>query len=55
MDRLGASFERAVHSIQTKLPIKSIPINIPIGEEQGFKGIIDLISFNVYMYYIYIY
>jgi elongation factor G len=42
MDRVGASFERSVDSIRQRLAANPIPIQIPIGEESGFHGVIDL-------------
>ncbi len=44
MDRLGADFDHAVEMLVEKLGAKAIPINIPIGEEENFKGVIDLVS-----------
>ncbi|MCD6594349.1 elongation factor G [bacterium] len=44
MDRMGADFERAVQMLEDNLNAKAVPINIPIGEEENFRGIIDLIS-----------
>lgn len=43
MDRVGADFDRAVDEIRSKLNHKPIPIQIPYGVEDGFKGIIDLV------------
>lgn len=43
MDRVGADFDRAVGEIRSKLNHKPIPIQIPYGVEDGFKGIIDLV------------
>jgi elongation factor G len=44
MDKLGANFYNALESIKERLLIKPIPIQIPIGSENEFKGIIDLIN-----------
>ena len=46
MDRFGANFERTIKSIESKLLINPIPIQLPIGEEEHFKGVVDLISMN---------
>eukprot|EP01038_Epipyxis_sp_PR26KG_P006247 gene6247-8605_t len=46
MDRDGACFERSVSSLKEKLSIKAIPIQYPIGSEDTFIGVIDLISMN---------
>src|SRR6187399_3523203 len=44
MDRTGASFERTVSMIIDRLKAKPAPIQIPIGSESDFKGIIDLVD-----------
>jgi len=49
MDRLGASFERVLGEMKDRLGAHAIPIQIPVGAEDDFKGIIDLIR-NKYAY-----
>ncbi len=44
MDRTGASFEKSVQSIYDKLTKNAVPVQLPIGAEENFKGVIDLIS-----------
>jgi elongation factor G len=44
MDRIGASFDRSVESIRARLGANPIPIQFPIGEESGFRGVIDLME-----------
>jgi len=44
MDRIGANFYAAVDSIKARLGAKPIPIQLPIGAEAEFKGMIDLIN-----------
>ncbi|MBU2578966.1 elongation factor G [Patescibacteria group bacterium] len=44
LDRMGASFENSLESIYKKLTSNAVVIQIPIGKESGFEGIIDLIS-----------
>ena len=44
MDRMGASFERSLASIKERLTPHAVPINIPIGAEDKFEGVIDLIQ-----------
>jgi len=44
MDRAGADFFKVVGEIQEKLGCRPIPVQIPIGAEDDFKGIIDLIT-----------
>ena len=46
MDRVGASFEASVESIVEKLGVRPIPIQIPIGKEDEFVGVIDLVAFK---------
>ena len=43
MDRAGADFLRVVEQIKDRLGANAIPIQIPIGAEENFKGVIDLI------------
>ena len=44
MDRVGADFEKAVISIVDQLSANPVPIQMPIGAEEHFAGVIDLIS-----------
>jgi elongation factor G len=44
MDRIGADFERCVDEIREKLGADPIPITLPVGSEENFSGIIDLIE-----------
>ena len=44
MDRTGADFMKVVGEINERLGIKAIPIQIPLGKEQEFKGVIDLVN-----------
>jgi elongation factor G len=50
MDRAGADFYKVVTEIEEKLFVKPIPIQIPIGSEDDFSGIIDLISGKAYQW-----
>jgi elongation factor G len=43
MDKIGADFEKCVESIRDRLGVKAVPIQLPIGSENSFKGIIDLV------------
>ncbi len=43
MDRAGANFFRCVEQIRTRLRANPLPIQIPIGAEDGFEGVIDLV------------
>jgi elongation factor G len=44
IDRTGASFEDSLDSIKEKLTPDVIPMQLPVGEEENFKGVIDLIK-----------
>ena len=44
MDRVGANFRRAAKSIVDKLGGNACPIQIPVGEEDNFKGVVDVIK-----------
>jgi elongation factor G len=44
MDRAGADFFNAVNEIKDKLGAKPVPLQIPIGAEDTFKGVVDLIT-----------
>jgi elongation factor G len=44
MDRIGASFENTIESIKQRLGANPIPMQIPIGSEGGFKGVVDLLT-----------
>lgn len=50
MDRAGADFERCVEMIRDRLKARPVPIQIPIGREDEFSGIIDLIRMKAIMY-----
>jgi len=50
MDRDTASFERSLESIQQTLGRMCVPIQVPLGEERGFKGVADLIQMKAYLY-----
>ena len=43
MDKTGASFEQCISDIRTRLGARPVPIQLPIGSEASFKGIIDLV------------
>ncbi len=43
MDKTGASFEQCIKDIKERLGARPVPIQLPIGAEQAFKGIIDLV------------
>jgi elongation factor G len=44
MDRVGADFEMSVETIREKLGARPVPVQLPIGAEDNFQGVIDLIE-----------
>ena len=44
MDRTGADFKAGVSMIEERLHAKTLPIQLPIGAEENFKGLVDLVS-----------
>ena len=50
MDRVGADFDMCVSDIREKLGGNAIPIQLPIGAEDNFEGIIDLVDFKEYVW-----
>ncbi len=44
MDRIGVDPERAIHQLRTRVAAKPLPIQIPLGREDGFRGVIDLVE-----------
>jgi elongation factor G len=44
MDRVGADFDRAVGMIRDRLGANAVPLHLPIGSEDGFEGVVDLLS-----------
>lgn len=50
LDRTGASFEKSFQSILDRLTKKASPIQIPIGIEGGFKGLVDLVEMKATIY-----
>src|SRR6478735_496151 len=51
MDRTGASFERTLAMIVDRLKAKPAPVQLPIGAESDFKGVIDLIENKAILYH----
>ncbi len=50
MDRMGADFERCVEMMKERLVCKPVPIQIPIGKQEDFKGVVDLVSMKAIVY-----
>ena len=51
MDIMGADFYRVVQMMKDRLKCNAVPIQLPIGSEDTFKGIIDLVEMNADIYY----
>ncbi|MDF2685085.1 MAG: fusA [Clostridia bacterium] len=51
MDITGANFDRVVKMMKERLKCNAVPIQLPIGSEASFKGIIDLVVMKAYVYY----
>ncbi len=51
MDIMGADFYRVVQMMKDRLKTNAVPVQLPIGKEDTFKGIIDLIEMKAFVYY----
>ncbi len=50
MDRTGANFDNAVQTMRTRLGANAVPVQMPIGSERTFKGLIDLVEMKSYVW-----
>ncbi|MEA2303435.1 MAG: elongation factor, partial [Solirubrobacteraceae bacterium] len=50
MDRMGASFERSVETMIDRLGANAVPVQLPIGSEADFVGIVDLLGMKAILY-----
>ena len=50
MDRVGADFSGSVQSIIDRLEANPVPVQLPIGKESDFRGVIDLVSMKAYLF-----
>jgi elongation factor G len=50
MDKMGADFEHAIDTIRKRLNARPVAIQIPIGQEAKFKGVVDLISMKAILW-----
>ena len=50
MDIMGANFLNAVQMMKDRLKANAIPVQLPIGKEEDFRGVIDLFKMKAYMY-----
>ena len=51
MDIMGADFYNVLNMLHERLQCNAVPIQLPIGAEEDFKGIIDLLEMKAYIYY----
>lgn len=51
MDRSGANFRRCVEMIRTRLGARPLPIQVPLGSEDNFRGMIDLVEMKAYVWF----
>ena len=51
MDIMGADFYNVLHMIHDRLKCNAVPIQLPIGSESSFKGIVDLVEMDADVYY----
>ncbi|MEG4578889.1 elongation factor G [Microcoleus sp. MON1_C5] len=50
MDRMGANFYKVYAQIRDRMRANAVPIQIPIGSEENFRGIVDLVQMKAYIY-----
>src|SRR4051812_3762907 len=50
MDRTGANFFAAVQSMRDRLAANPVPVQIPIGQEDSFRGVVDLVEMQAIVY-----
>ncbi|MCQ2392460.1 MAG: elongation factor G, partial [Kiritimatiellae bacterium] len=50
MDRMGADFGRVVQEMRDKLHANAVPVELPIGKEESFKGVVDLLEMKAVIF-----
>ena len=50
MDRMGADFQRCIEMMKSRLSANAVPIQLPIGREENFLGIVDLVEMKAIVY-----
>src|SRR5437660_3597841 len=50
LDRENTSFDQALESLRDQFGLKVVPLQIPIGEQSGFRGVVDLVSQKGYTF-----
>lgn len=48
MDRIGGDFERVLESMESKLGVRVLPVQFPLGSEENFSGVVDLVALKAY-------
>jgi elongation factor G len=51
MDRSGANFRRCVDMIRNRLGARAVPVQLPLGSEDNFRGMIDLVEMKAYVWF----
>ena len=50
MDRIGADFHRSVRTMADRLGARAVPIQLPVGSEASFRGVVDLVAMKAIFY-----
>jgi elongation factor G len=50
MDRMGADFPRCVRMIHDRLGANPVPVQLPVGNEEGFRGVVDLVTMKALLW-----
>ncbi|NCC95291.1 MAG: GTP-binding protein, partial [Synergistales bacterium] len=50
MDRVGANFLNVVHQLKDRLGARAVPLQLPIGSEDSFKGVVDLVEMKAMVF-----
>ena len=50
LDRVGADFLRVVAMMEERLGVRALPLQLPIGEEAGFRGVVDLLTMRALLW-----
>ncbi|MCD6360591.1 MAG: elongation factor G [Armatimonadetes bacterium] len=50
MDRIGANFHDVLHQMRTRLGAEAVAVQLPIGSEESFRGVVDLITQKAWVY-----
>ncbi|HLX57949.1 MAG TPA: elongation factor G [Ktedonobacteraceae bacterium] len=50
LDRENTTFDQALESLRNRFGLKVVPLQLPIGEQSGFKGVVDLVTQKAYIF-----